>query len=228
MRNILEGILSPITWLMGQLLELFHGVTASPGISVILLSVAMTLITWPLSRLGNRIESRFHARKTQVDVDVASLKAEAKNTNMSGEDRFWAQDQIYKKHGYHPIQSTMASASLWFLIPFFIAAYFLLSDHPILAGKTFGPVRDLTMPDGLLSGINLLPLLMAAVSIGDACLRFGKEPARRNYAIIATTVLTVLVYPLASSLALYWTSNNILSLVTNRLFAARKAHADET
>jgi YidC/Oxa1 family membrane protein insertase len=97
----------------------------------------------------------------------------------------------------------------------------LFSGDGVLSGESFLFIQDLSKPDHLLGPVNILPLLMSAVTFADAKLRFKDDkPSQYRFFLIAI-VLLVIVYNLAAGLVLYWTGANVMSLVISRIEARR-------
>lgn len=208
---ILETTLSPIVGLMELLLDFYVGIFSSTGFSILLLSFSFALLLVPLQRMALRTELRVGSKINTVEAEVEPLKVELK-----GEALFLATEKVYKKHGYHPIQNIALGASFFVMLPVLVSAILLLTgDH--LAGIKFMFIKDLSMPDGLLGPVNLLPLLMSAITVVDARLRFKDDRKSQYRFFFIAFVLLILVYNLAAGLVLYWTGSNILSLVVNRI-----------
>lgn len=206
--ELLELALSPIVWLMASVFEIYISIIGSTGTSILLLSFTFSLLALPIRRKAERFEQRIDAKINVVDEEVRKLKKD-----MKGEKLFLATEEIYKKHSYHPIQSIGRGASFFVMLPILVSAIFLLSADGVLSGESFLFIQDLTKPDQLFHSVHTLPLIMAAITILDARLRFkdDKKAQYRFYGIAA--VLLVLVYNLPSGLILYWTGSNILSLI---------------
>ena len=208
---ILETILSPIVWLMQLLLDFYVGIFSSTGFSILLLSFSFALLLVPLQRLALRTEQRIGSKINTVEAEVEPLKVELK-----GEALFLATEKVYTKHGYHPIQNIALGASFFVMLPVLVSAILLLTGDQ-LAGIRFIFIQDLSMPDGLLGPVNLLPLLMSTITVVDARLRFKDDHKSQYRFYFIAFVLLILVYNLAAGLVLYWTGSNILSLVVNRI-----------
>ena len=208
---ILETTLSPIVWLMELLLDFYVGIFSSTGFSILLLSFSFALLLAPLQRMALRTEQRVGSKINTVEAEVEPLKVELK-----GEALFLATEKVYKKHGYHPIQNIALGASFFVMLPVLVSAILLLTGDQ-LAGIRFIFIKDLSMPDGLVGPVNLLPLLMSAITVVDARLRFKDDRKSKYRFYFIAFVLLILVYNLAAGLVLYWTGSNILSLVVNRI-----------
>jgi hypothetical protein len=128
----------------------------------------------------------------------------------------------YRQNHYHPIYAMRSSFGLLIQIPFFIAAYSYLSQLEALKNESFFFISDLGAPDGIVSilslKINVLPITMTVINIiaGAVYLRgFPLKDKVQVYGMAA--VFLVLLYNSPSGLVLYWTLNNVFSLIKNCL-----------
>ena len=106
-------------------------------------------------------------------------------------------------------------------IPFFIAAYSFLSHLPGLSGFSFFFVKNMGTPDAMFKigsfSVNVLPIAMTAINcISGAIYSSGHESIREKIQIYVSALLfLVLLYDSPAGLVIYWTMNNLLSLVEN-------------
>lgn len=215
--SVLETILWPIVAPMGWVLNALHGATGSMGLAIILLAIIVSLLLSPLRRRAGRIEQRITTRLDAVNAEVRNIVP-----SLKGEERFNAMEAIYQRHDYHPLQTLGMSASLMVMLPVFLTAIVLI-DADTVGGYGFAFIRDLGAQDELLPfAVNFLPFLMTGLSLLDARIRFaGNTTAMRRF-IVITTVLLVLVYPLASGLIIYWTTSNLVALAMLLVQSPRK------
>lgn len=191
---------------MRQILNLFYDLSGSMGLAICLLAVAISILLTPLRYYASGLEQRLNQRTALVSADVARI-----DKSLKGEERFNHIEAVYKKHGYHPIQSTGLGASLFVMLPVFLSAIVLL-DNTTVGGHSFLFIGDLGHQDGLLFEVNLLPLIMTAITLIDAQLRFGSNRgALLRFSIIAV-VLLILTYTLSSGMILYWIISNLVVL----------------
>ena len=108
-------------------------------------------------------------------------------------------------------------ASFLVMLPVLLSAIVLFTGEGILSGESFLFIDDLSQTDSLLGPVNLVPLLMFAVTLVDAKLRFKGDKKSRYRFYLISIILLVIVYNLAAGLVLYWTGSNIMSLVLSRL-----------
>jgi membrane protein insertase Oxa1/YidC/SpoIIIJ len=180
-----------------------------PGLQLIFFSLLLNLFLLPIYRQMERRNRGRLAIKQKVAQDVARMKK-----HFRGRERYFYIRAVYRQYGYHPISELLGSADLFVQIVVFVTVFHFLSGFPALSGQSFGPIADLSKPDGLLFGINLLPLLMTAVNAG-AVFAYTETPSRRIQALALAGIFLVLLYGSASGLVLYWTANNLFSLVRN-------------
>jgi hypothetical protein len=106
-------------------------------------------------------------------------------------------------------------------IPFFIAAYQFLSRTSMLSGVSFLFLKNLNAPDGLLAlpglpAFNFMPLLMTAVNIASSLIYTKGLGKRERIQLFGMAlVFLILLFDSPSGLVLYWTMNNVYSLVKN-------------
>jgi membrane protein insertase Oxa1/YidC/SpoIIIJ len=197
---------------MEMILEFYILVFSSTGISILLTSFTFALLLLPLQRKAYRTEQRISEKMKIVDAEVQALKGKLK-----GEKLFLATEQIYERNRYHPIQSVGMGASFFVMLPVLISAILLFIGSDILAGKGFLFVEDLSKPDGLLGPVNVLPVIMSAITLIDAKLRFKDDRKSQYRFLFLAVLLLIIVYNLASGLVLYWIGSNIMSSITSRL-----------
>lgn len=192
---------------MEFVLEIYDSFFSSTGVAILLLSVTFALCLLPLQKMARKVEQRINCKMKAANEEVHAL-----NGQFKGEKLFLKTEEIYKNHDYHPIQSIALGLSFFVMLPVLISAILLFTDDTVLVGKGFLLIDDLSKSDGLLGSINLLPLLMTAITIIDAKLRFKDDKASQYRFFFIAFVLLVLVYNLPAGLVLYWTGSNIISL----------------
>lgn len=134
----------------------------------------------------------------------------------------------YRQQHYHPVFTLRSSISLLIQVPFFIAAYHFLSHYQFMAPLTnsdicpFLFIPDLNKPDTLFSianiPIHLLPIIMTLINIVAGIVYTKGFPAKEKKQLYVMAILfLVLLYNSPAALVLYWTCNNIFSLVKHCL-----------
>jgi membrane protein insertase Oxa1/YidC/SpoIIIJ len=207
--STIELVLTPVIWTMTHFLELLRSLTGSAGTSIVLLAVLVALATYPLRAWAQRAETRVNERKKLIDHQISKVSPDLK-----GEGRFRAIESIYEAHGYHPIQSIGSGLTFLVMLPFLLSAIFVLADNTSLANVPYLFIPDLSRPDGLIGGINLMPFMMSGITVADARSRFATDRAAFWRFCFIALVLFVLVYSFSSALVLYWAVSNFVSWMT--------------
>jgi membrane protein insertase Oxa1/YidC/SpoIIIJ len=182
-----------------------------PGAQLIVFAVLLNLALMPLYAQMEQRSAATRAVRQQVASEVARMKR-----HFRGRERYFYIRAVYRNYRYHPISELLGSADLLVQILVFVTVFHFLSGLDAVAGQAYGPIADLSRPDGLLGGVNLLPLLMTAINAGSAYY-YVDDRNKRLQAWALAAVFLVLLYRSPAALVLYWTTNNLFSLVRNVL-----------
>lgn len=221
-----QVLITPLVKLTEITFELFNEVLRCEGGSIILLSLTVTLLTLPLYIVAEARQEEERRIQARLKSKVFRIKK-----TFSGDERYMLLNTLYRQNHYHPVYALRSSFSLLIQIPFFIAAYNFLSSLTPLKGTSFLFINDLGAADNLIalslsSGkkfyINILPLLMTAINIAaGAIYSHGHEVKEKVQIYLCALVFLVLLYASPSGLVLYWTMNNIFSLVKNVFYKVK-------
>ena len=185
----------------------------NPGLSIIVLSLAINFLVLPLYRRSDAMQEEERDIEAKLHKGVAHIKKTFK-----GDERMMILQTYYRQNNYKPTYVFKGSVSLFLEIPFFIAAYQFLSHLESLNGVSFMGIRDLGAPDALivLGGftVNLLPIIMTAVNL-VTCVIFTKGyPAKTKVQLYTMAIFFLFfLYNSPAGLVFYWTLNNVFSLV---------------
>ena len=154
------NILKPIEYLLLIIFTNSYKITNNYGISLLIMSIVITVGTYPLYRLADIWkEKELNVQKSmKKDIDKISRA-------FSGQKRFYLIQTTYRLHDYKSWYAFRTSLGILIQIPFFFAAYNVLSSYDGYIGYSFLFINDLSKPDGLFFGINFLPLLMTFFNI---------------------------------------------------------------
>jgi YidC/Oxa1 family membrane protein insertase len=198
-----------------NILEFFYDLTTSYGWSIILLSLTVTIIMLPLFWIAEKLQNKERARKAKMQCALDEIK----NVKNKQEKHYYTRE-IYRKNKYSSLYSLTGLLGLVIQIPFFLAAYWLLLEYTPLDGVSFGPIKDLFQPDGLISfegfSINVLPFLMTIVNLYAGYLYTkNMNKSEQVQLILIAFVFLILLYNLSAALVLYWTMNNVFAIGKN-------------
>lgn len=197
--------------------------TGSYGAGLLLLSLCSFLIFIPLKRMA--ASAQRHEREIQ---DVLRPQIERISKESSGTERHERISRLYKRYAYHPVMAIRSAFGVFLQLPFLFAAYHMIGGLEVLQGQSFFFLSDLSKPDGLLYGINLLPLVMTLVNFATTCTSPDMRFKERLQAMVIALLFLVLLYNAPSALLLFWTCNNVLFLgesLWNRVGKKRFAYS---
>ena len=202
-------LLKPFEILLASVFSLSVSITNNYGIALILMSFFITLITTPIYFLADRWADEEKKIQDEMRSEIDSVKAV-----YDGQKQFYLIQTIHRIHGYKFFYSFRSMLGILFQIPFFFSAYNVLSAQTVFSGISFAFVSDLGKPDGLLWGINLLPALMTLVNMISA-LFFSKSLKVKDnlQTFVLALFFFIFLYSSPSALLIYWTMNNIFSLL---------------
>lgn len=199
----------------------------SPGLAIIILSLVVNFLVLPLYLRADAMQKEERDVERKLEEGVKHIKK-----TFRGNERVMMLQTYYRQNHYKPFYTLRGAVSLFLQIPFFMAAYQFLSGLCSLNGVSFGPVKDLGQPDGMLliDGIevSLLPVIMTVVNL-VSCMVFSKDSTvkSRMQLYIMAFLFYLILFNSPSGLVFYWTLNNIFSLVktivtSSHLFRRRK------
>lgn len=212
-------IISPIELIVEIIFELMFRLVGNQqtnqGIAIIGVSLAISLLTFPLYHHADAVQKRQRDIQNAMSHWVNHIKKTFKS-----DERFMMLQTYYRENNYTPLSALNGSISLLLEIPFFIAAYHFLSHLEVLNGSRFLLISDLGQPDKLIRfgglSANLLPVLMTIINCISSAIYlkgFSKKDKLQTYGM--ALIFLVLLYNSPSGLVIYWTCNNIFSLIKN-------------
>ncbi len=193
----------------------------SIGLSIIILSFTVNLICLPIYNVAEKWQQKERAIQKRMKKRVDDIKAVFK-----GDERYMILSTYYRQNNYHPVYALRSSFALFIQIPFFIAAYSLLSHLPSLNGASFLFLRDLGKPDALLKvaglSINILPVVMTTINLISSYIYVRGFPLKDKLQLyIMSALFLILLYNSPAGLVFYWTLNNLFSLCKNIFYKVK-------
>ncbi|MDR2408095.1 MAG: YidC/Oxa1 family membrane protein insertase, partial [Bacteroidales bacterium] len=210
-------IIFPLVQIMEMCFVAIYRIFKNTIISLAGVSVIVTLLTTPLYFIAEKWQNTERDIQKKLKPKIDRIKAV-----FSGDEQHMILSVYYRQNHYHPVYALRNTFSLLVQIPFFIAAYNYLSSLELLKGTSFLFISGLGSPDRLLSiggfSINILPIAMTLINcISGAIYSKGFFLKDKIQIYGAAAIFLVLLYNSPSGLVLYWTINNIFSLLKNVL-----------
>ncbi|MGE5577132.1 MAG: YidC/Oxa1 family membrane protein insertase [Syntrophothermus sp.] len=191
-------------------LKFFYQFTGSYGWAIILLTVAIRLILYPLFAT----QTKTAAVMKELQPKLAELQAKYKSKPEEYQKKMM---ELYKEHKINPLGGCL---------PALIQLPFLWALFQVLGSFQFGQERFLglwilTKPDPYY----ILPILAALTTYIQMAMT-TTDPSQRAMTMIMPIFIGWMSIKFASGLAIYWVVSNIFSIgqqyITNRQMAVRQ------
>ncbi|MDR0602627.1 MAG: membrane protein insertase YidC, partial [Treponema sp.] len=205
----------PVRIILEFLFVLFNRTFHNTGLAVVLLSIVVNTLLLPIYTVADTWQHEERELQKRMKNKLRDIRAV-----FHGDERQMIINTYYRQMGYSPLSALKGSIGFLLQIPFFIAAYQLLSHTPSLSGESFWILKNLDTADGILrvgaAAFNIMPIIMTAVNIASAFMYTRDTGIREKVQLFGiAAVFLVLLYDSPSGLVLYWTCNNIFSLGKN-------------
>ena len=195
----------PIFWL----LEKIHGIVNNWGWSIILLTVLIKLLFFPLSAASYKSMAKMKLVQPMLMEMKERFKGEPQKLNQ-------AMMEMYRKEKINPLGGCLPVVVQ---IPVFIALYWVLLASVEMRGAPWlGWIQDLSQPDTLFgvwfgAPIGLLPIIMAISMFIQVKLNpTPPDPLQAKLMMYMPLIFSIMFFFFPSGLVLYWVVNNILSI----------------
>ncbi|MBM4148318.1 MAG: membrane protein insertase YidC [Lentisphaerae bacterium] len=203
-----------LSWLCKQLLwvlNALHAVIPNYGVAIILLTLIVRGVFWPVTHKSNESMRRMQEIQPEVAKLREKFKSDAQKMN-------YAIMSLYKQNKVNPM---MGCLPMLIQIPVFFALFTALRNAVELRYASFLWVRDLSEPEGLFRGmipligsLNILPLLMTATMVWQQHLTPSSgDPQQKKMMTWMSVFFTVIFYNMSAALVLYWTVSQVVSIV---------------
>jgi len=206
-------IIFPLVQIIECVFLLFFKVFKNAAFSVFGVSLTVSFLSLPLYIMAERLQNVERETIRRLKPTVNKIKSV-----FSGDEQFMILSTYYRQNHYHPLYSLRSSIGLIVQIPFFIAAYSFLSHLEALRGIGFLFIKDISKPDSLFHigkfSVNILPVIMTLINCTAGFVYTQTLSVRDKIQVYGIAlVFLVLLYNSPAALVLYWTLNNIFSLV---------------
>lgn len=201
------------SWLCGPLLwvlNLFHALIPNYGVAIILLTLLVRVVFWPLTHKSTVSMRKMGAIQPQLKELQKRFKDQPQKLQ---QETF----RLYREHKVNPFSSCLP---MLVQIPIFIALFTVLRSAVELRFAPFLWISDLSQPENLLAGIlpvplNILPIL-TAVTMGlqtHLSPSTGDPAQKKMMTWMMPIMLLFMFYSMPSALCLYWTVSQALSIL---------------
>ena len=197
----------PLVWV----LNLFNGWIPNFGVAIILLTILVRLLFWPLTRKSTEGMKKMQ----ELQPLMKEIQAKYKDNPQRLQQETW---QLYREKKVNPMSSCLP---MLIQIPVFIALFNVLRSAVELRYAPFLWIADLSEPEGLFAswfpfgGLNLLPLLLAVSTALQSYFTPspGDKKQQQMMMVMMPAMMLIMFYSFPSALSLYWFLSNIFSIV---------------
>ena len=204
-------ISEPFSWVLNKL----HGVFGSYGLAIIVLTILVKLILWPLTAQATRSQKKMQS----LQGPMSKLREKHKGNSQKLNQEMM---KFYKEHKVNPF------AGCWPIliqIPIFLGMFWMLRSAAELYGQSFLWANYLSEQDHVAQvqgfSLNVLPILMVITQWFQMKLnpmQMGPElsDAQRINAKMMRFMpfmFLIFLYFFSSALVLYWTVQNLMTIL---------------
>ena len=204
-------IAKPIFWLLDNI----HSYVGNWGWSIILLTILIKLVFFPLSAASYKSMARMKEVQPRLVAMKEQYKGEPQKLNQ-------AMMEMYRKEKINPLGGCLPVV---IQIPVFISLYWVLLSSVEMRGAPWILwIHDLSVPDPYY----ILPVIMAVSMFVQTKLNpTPPDPIQAKVMMYMPIVFSVMFFFFPAGLVLYWVVNNLLSIAQqwqiNQMFGKKPA-----
>ncbi len=204
-----KGLLLAMNWL-------HQTFWLSYGLAIVVITIVIKLLFWPLTQASTRSMKRLQALQPQMNAIKEKYKDDPAKMNRKTME-FMRENKVNPMGGCLPMVIQ---------IPVFIGFFQMIQSAIELRGAQFLWVKDLSSPDTLFMipgtgfPFNLLPLIMGVTMFWQARLTPpspGMDPTQAKMMRYMPMIFMVFLYNFSAGLTLYWTVQNLLTILQTKL-----------
>jgi YidC/Oxa1 family membrane protein insertase len=203
-------------------LNLFYKIIPNYGVAIILVTILIKIIFFPLTKKGSVSTARMQELQPKMQELQAKYKGNPQRLNQE-------MAEFYKRENYNPMSGCLP---MLIQFPLFIAMYNLFNNHFDLRGASFiaGWIGDLSLPESVVNFGNFrLPLVgwndlraLPIVYLASQLLygkftqtpQTGQNASQMKLMMYGMPIMFFFVlYDVPSGLLLYWIVSNVLTIV---------------
>ncbi len=205
------GFFDPIASPLMTVLNYFYGIFGNYGVAIILLTVIIKLLFWPLTHKSYASMKSMQKLKPEMD----KIKEKFKNDRARQGQETMA---LYKEHRVNPMGGCLPMV---IQIPVFFALYRSLYEAIELRHAPFMFwITDLSAADTLISdamglgfALGPLPLIMGfTMFIQQKMTPTNADPNMAKMMLFMPVIFTFMFLSFPSGLVIYWLINNVLTI----------------
>lgn len=196
-----------------------HSLVPNWGWSIVIMTIIIKLVFWPLT--GKAAESQ--KGMTKIQAPMAELKKKYENNPQKLQQETL---KLFKEHGVNPLAGCFP---ILIQMPIFLGLFYMLRTAAELRYESFLWVTDLSQADtiAVIAGfpINLFPILMGLtmyLQMQITPMSPTADPIQQKIFKFMPFIFLIFLYNFSSGLVIYWTTQNILTIIQQKMIHAKK------
>ncbi len=218
------GMWSPLCKFLLIVLNATYSVIPNYGIAIILLTVFIRILFWPLTHKSTESMKKMQ----ELQPLIAELRKKHKDNPRKLQEETMA---MYKQHKVNPVSGCLP---MLVQIPVFIALFVVLRSAVELRFADFLWIKDLSEPERLVpfgftipllgwDALNILPIFMAATQAWQQSMTPATDQAQQKMLLfLMPGMMLVMFYSMPSALVLYWSTNTVI-MIAQQLIQKKRA-----
>jgi YidC/Oxa1 family membrane protein insertase len=200
-----------------------HSVLPNWGVAIIIITIVLKLVFWPLTQISARSAKKMQKIQGPMKELTEKYKDDPKRKN---EEMM----KLYRKHKVNPLGGCLPMVVQ---IPIFIGFFYMLRTSSELRFAEFLWIADLSQPEKIFSWgfsipfigqyFNLLPFTMGLTMYFQ--MKMTPTAASSEQQAIfkfMPVMMVVMLYNFGSGLCLYWTVQNLMTILQQTITNKRK------
>ena len=195
-----------------------HAIVPSWGWAIVLMTICIKLLFWPLTAKASQSQKRM----SKIQGPMAELKEKYKDNPQKMQQETL---KLFKENQVNPLAGCLP---ILIQMPVFIGLFYMLRTASELRYEPFLWVSDLSQPDTIFEiggfPVNLLPLIMGATMFLQMQMMPTSptaDPMQQKIFKFMPVLFLFFLYNFASGLCLYWTTQNILTILQQKITNSR-------
>ena len=204
------GMFKIVCQFLLNFMNLLHSWLKDYGLAILALTTVIKLVLWPIQNKANRSMRQMAALSPKMQELREKYKDDP--TRMNQEVM-----KLYKEYGINPVGGCLP---MLIQIPIFFGLFKMLGQAVELRNAKFLWVKDLSQPDTVAHlpvlgwPVNIIPLCMAATQIWLMAMTPKTGDATQRRVMMFTPLIFLFIcYNFAAALALYYTTQNLFSIL---------------
>jgi len=192
-------------------LQFLYNLVHNYGWSIIIFSILIKVILYPLTRKSYKSMRQMQELQPQMNAIREKYNKDPQRMNQE-------MMKLYKQFGVNPMGGCLP---MILQMPILFSLFNLFRTTIMLRQAPFLGIQDLSAPDGILWGVNFLPLVMGVSMLIQQKLSM-KDPKQKAMVYLMPIFLTWIFYRMSAGLNLYYLMFNLLTIAQEIMIRKHK------